>query len=316
MKKTSMQRQLERNFDSAELVGNVHVGRHGVAKRNANGVGSMDILDDEKLLGNGNTTVTNLYEHGNRSSSLIKARGYTAANTFIYHSPMDRTKKTAIAVALGRKNTAGLFGAKPRLVSDLESELAQEHLEDIRVVKQKDLGYDKIKLNVEAFKKGEAYYFEEWAGNPNSSQLDGVEVTPYNHMIGMGDEMLLRIYNEVRNGRPDGVVISHGTIAEAIHMAALNSTNPDTRENMRRMGGGYSMEDSSVINFYQVEKSGYTGLVATIRRETKNGEPVEGEEVIIRLGRVKDDLQYRIKKGIYKSQSEDTERMAEQAFAI
>lgn len=40
------------------------------------------------------------------------------------------------------------------------------------------------------------------------------------------------------------------------------------------------------------------------------------EETLINLSRVKDDLQYRMKKGIYKSQSQDTEEMTERAFAM
>lgn len=311
-----MQRQLEQNFDSVKLVGSVHVGRHGVAKRKADGAGSLDILDDEKDLGNGNTTITHMYKHGERTADLVQRLGYNEANTFLYHSPMDRTLKTGIAVALGRKKSRGLFGARPKRVKDLEEAVEDGELESVKVRKQDDLGYNHIKLNVEAFKKGEAHYFNEWAGNPNSRTIDGIEVTPYSHMIGMGEEMLLRIYNEVRNGRPNGVVISHGTIAEAIHLAALNSVNGDIRENMERMGGSYSMEDASEIRFYQVERSGHKAVVASIRRYTKGGEPIEGEEVLIRLGNVKENLKYRMEKGVYKSQSQDTPEMVEQAFAI
>lgn len=315
MKKTKTQRQLEQNFDRVKLVGSVHTGRHGVAKRKPDGAGSLDELD-EKILEDGHTTINHMYSHGKRAHSLNDELGYTGANTFIYRSPMQRTLETARAVALGRLNSAGLFRRKPSMVQDLESAVQDGDLSGVRVVTQKDLGYGHIKMNIDAFKKGEAFYFDAWAGNPNSKKIDGVEVTPYSHMIGMGDEMLLRIYNEVSNERPNGVVISHGSIAEAIHLAALNSVNPDIRENMERMGGAYSMEDSSEIRFYEVELSGHKGLVASIRRYTKNGQPVEGEETLIRLSNVKEDLQYRMQEGIYKSQSSDTKEMTEEVFAI
>ena len=228
------------------------ITRHGKTPINPENNMSMDNLLDESVQSIHRNT-------GDSLRDFVVEYDVRPEDSFVKHSGKKRTVYTAKAIL------SGAFGLQ---FPQSEADLDRLNLRDINFSEDPMLSYEGIKSNTDKFFKDMSGYTNRWFADPDATQYDGVEITSFNDLIKTRKNTLVDALGYMINGDKDlGILSTHGTIAEPLVMAAINSGRfgaPVT--SFDQIGGQFDKEDYATITLDHNPRS--DSYLARIERDS------------------------------------------------
>ncbi len=169
------------------------------------------------------------------------------------HSDQKRTLHTARVVLAGAYNIP---------IPTTKGELQSLEFQNFLSKEEPGLSYTSLDINFDAIKSmGEEAYLEWLVKNPNSEELDGKRVTPWNQMLRSGRNSLKDAitYANMRT-TPLGIIVSHSGLTEPLVLAAVNTGRQIPLTDPREIGGWIPMEGYAILslegNSGEVQRNG------------------------------------------------------------
>lgn len=222
-------------------------------------------------------SVQRIYDNtGSSLRDFVREHSIEPRDTLMRHSNAPRTEYTGRAVIAGALD----LQPTPRSHQDLDA-LSFDGI-DIKEIKK--LGYGHMKFNWDALVEdgdpNSETYLSRWLADPRATIYEGVEITPYNEIIQEGRDTLLDTLDTLfNNERNFGIIATHGAIAEALVIAAINPTRSTPVKNFDEIGGLFHMENFATLTVDYTSKGSPSGrrYVGTLRRN--------GQEYLVNLSR-------------------------------
>jgi hypothetical protein len=218
----------------------IGIMRHGLTPNGPDGL-SLDSLTDE--------SVQRMYEQG-LEFRAVAGESAKAEKAFVLHSDKERTITTAKA------RLAGIRKITP-------APLRQEDLEKFKFngvlfIRDDRLSYENLELNYDAIEKMGLSEYAEWMlANRNATEMEGKPVTSFQQIYDTRKAVLGDTVRRLESGRYDlGFISTHGTISDAITMAAADSAGNKPVSRYEEIGGQFDKEDIAYLVTDIKEKSG------------------------------------------------------------
>jgi len=186
-------------------------------------------------------SVVRLYENTGRSiRPFVQGLNIQPKDSFLRHSDKARTLYTGQAIL------AGAFNLQPFPQS--QEDLAEIDFSEVDTQEDPRLGYENTKYNEEEMFRDMPAYFEEWFADPTATTYKGVEITPFNEVIERSRRCLVdALGNVIEGGKDLGVLSTHGSIADAMAIAALNSARSTPITSFDELGGLFDREGFATL---------------------------------------------------------------------
>jgi hypothetical protein len=196
-------------------------------------------------------SVVSLYENvGGSLQDFVEENDIIPEDAFLRHSDKQRT------LATGKAILAGAFALQP--APRTQEDLVRMNIEDIDVLEDSRLGYEGTKFNEPEILKDMSLYLDRWFANPDAMKYEGVEITPFNEVIGKGRVALEDSFAQMLGSEKKdlGVLATHASITEALTIAALNSARRTPVKSFNDFGGQFDKEGFATINLDYNSKAG------------------------------------------------------------
>lgn len=206
-------------------------------------------------------SVTRLYENtGGSIRPFVQGFNIQPKDSFLIHSDKVRTLYTGQAIL------AGAFGLTP--VPQSQEDLAEIDFSGVDTREDPRLGYEGTKYNEEEMFRDMPAYFERWFADPTATTYDGVPITPFNEVIEKSRNCLVdALGNVIEGGKDLGVLSTHGSIVDAMAIAALNSARSTPITSFDELGGMFDREGFATLILDQLRSGSYQ---ATLQRDGQN----------------------------------------------
>jgi len=214
----------------------IGIARHGLTPNNADGI-SLDSLTNE--------SVQRMYEQGLDSD-------FQADRAFVLHSEKNRTVSTAEA------RLAGIRKLSPKPLT--QEDLQRFDFNGTLFIMDDRLSYESLQINWDALKRiGLPTYLDSVIEDKNATEMEGIPVTSFQQVYDTRRPVLGDALRRMEAANYDfGFILTHGPIAEAINMAAVDSSRDVPVNRYEDIGGQFKKEDIAYLVMDTKEKSGAT----------------------------------------------------------
>ena len=224
--------------------------------------GDTPEVDGERQDAVTDKSVRKLYDYtGSPLASFVRENNVSPQKVFLRHSDKKRTFYTGEAIL------AGALGFKP--IPQSQDDLDKLDFSGVDIQEHTGLGYEGVLYNEAELKKDLDGYIAKWFSDPKATTYEGIEITPYNEVIGASRKTLVDALGLAVNGEKGlGVLASHASIVEALTINAINSGRKNPVKNFDELGGLFEREEFATIFLDHKNKS--SSYKAKLEREGKN----------------------------------------------
>ncbi len=205
-------------------------------------------VDGKRLDAITGDSITRLYEN---TGGVLRphTKSDNTETAFLYHSDKKRTLYTGKAIL------AGAFYLFPIPTSQEDLDNLSFHGAEIQVDSR--LGYEDLAYNEEAVEKeGLEEYIRKWIAQPKATEYGGVRITPFNEVVQRSRKCLQNAISTLEHGKKLGVLATHGSLVEALAIAAMNTVKSIPIQDVNEIGGIFDREAFAMLILDQKEKSG------------------------------------------------------------